>query len=160
MVRASEFASGYDFDVVGVSYIGEPRDGTAMFATRKVEHLLENLNRARNCLVFVDAHTTVNPKLRENHCITACDNPETAYGRLADRLWAAECEREAKLAYTLAPGGYYIGEGVVLGRDVVIEPMVLLGHGVKIGDGTRIEAGTKIYHANVGKNCSKLFHQR
>ena len=41
------------FGIIGVSYIGNHVSNTAMFATKKVAHLLDNLKVVSGCLILL-----------------------------------------------------------------------------------------------------------
>ncbi len=49
-----EINENYDFKIQGVSYIGSPMPNTAMYVTKKVAYLLENIRGLCGCLVFAE----------------------------------------------------------------------------------------------------------
>ena len=139
-------------EVTSVSYIGKPASSSAMYITKKVEHLLCNLEQAQGCLVFCENTIEVPPELAGRHEFLMTANPQLDYisyvTKIADKLEAANRKRK----YTLAVGGYYIGENVTLGKDCFIEPTCLIGHDVVIGDHAHIRAGAVIKNAVIGDN--------
>ena len=58
-----EFSDKHDFEIQSVSYAGRPLNNTAMYVTKKVEYLLNNLSAVRECLVFVEDTVVVPPEL-------------------------------------------------------------------------------------------------
>lgn len=146
----SEYDGGRGFVLKGASYAGAPRSNTVMYITKKVEHLLQNLSGVSGCLVFISDTVSVPPALSESNCFFATDNPQLEYALFAKKM-AGELEREDKSKkYTLADGGYYVGEGVTIGEGAAIAPFSFIGHGVKIGKNARIGAGAKIMNAVIG----------
>ena len=144
-----ELDANYDFEITGVSFIGEPKNGTALFVTRKMRNQLANMKERENCLIFGELGMEIPQEIREKNCVLLSADPLMAYGHLAQILAAQEAESRP---LTLMPGGYYLGENVKLGQDVRIEPGCLIDHGVEIGDGARIGLGTVIRHARIGRN--------
>lgn len=142
----------YDFLVEGVSYIGKPRTKTAMFVTKKVAHLLRNLDGVKHCLIFAETGIVPTEELKKENCFLFSDNPSQQYAMWAQGFLAEERKEEAEKPYTLMPGGYYMGQDVVLGDHVVIEPGCVIGHGVRIGNDAYIMAGTVIKHAVIGND--------
>lgn len=147
--NVSSLNPNYDFDIVGASYAGNPVSGTAMYITKKVEKLLDNLKGISGCLVFIETGMHPEKPLEETNCFVISDNPQMAYARFMEEFAQVRFEEEAKLKYSLHDG-YYIGEIVEIGEDAYIEPGCLIGHGVKIGCHCRIMAGTIIKNAVVG----------
>ena len=142
----------FDYDVLGASYIGAPREKTFMFVTKKVEHLLEHLYAANNCLIFAQTGMNIPEELQQRHRFVVCDNPQQQY---ANTAWLFAKEREAReraMAYVQTPGGYYIAPDAVLGENVIIEPGCVIGHGVTVGDNTTILSGAVLKHCVIGKN--------
>lgn len=140
----------FDFDVTGASYAGAPRDGTMMYITAKVGHLIENLRGHKHCLCFVDEHADVPPELEADNAIIRCENPAYSYAEFAAEFEKEIRRGEQRYGYTLTEGGYYIGRSVTIGRNALIEPNVLIGHGVEIGDNAVILAGSVIKRAKIG----------
>lgn len=140
----------YDFIVNGTSYIGEPRENTAMYVTKKVSHLLKNLRGFACCLVFAETGIEVDPALRRENCLVFYDNPQLAYVRFIKELSDRREQRERNRKYKLTEGGYYLGENVQIGENTYIEPMALIGHDVVIGKNAFIGAGAVIKNAVIG----------
>lgn len=140
-------------EVKRVSYIEDPKSGTVLYATKKFESKLNNLELVSDCLVFVEQGIEVPAGLSEKHHFVFCDNPVLDYTRFVCGLAEELALVEEKKAYRLTSEGYYVGEGVVIGDHVRIEPGVLIGHGVEIGDNTQVLANAVIKHASIGKNC-------
>lgn len=139
----------YNFDVIGASYAGDPRPGTAMYITRKVEKLLDSLTGIFECLIFIETGIEPPPVLKEKNCFVVCDNPQMAYARFMEEFDRERFKEELKKSYILQDG-YRVGENVIIGEDAYIEPGCLIGHGVKIGDHCRIMAGAVIKNAVIG----------
>lgn len=145
-----ELDPGYDFDVTGVSFIGEPKDGTVLFVAGKLRNRLKDLKGIERCLVFVDEGVEIPEELKEKNCFITAPDAMIAYGRFAMELEKREQEERASRKYTLAPGGFYIGKNVSIGEGTVIEPCCLIDHDVTIGKDCRIGFGTVIRHAEIG----------
>ena len=146
----------YRFAVRGASFIGEPRNGTALFVTRKVRRLLANLENAEECLVFAETGLEIPDAYRRKNCFVMAEDAQLAYAKFALELAAEERAREARRTYTLTSGGYWLGENVTLGADCVIEQGCRIGHDVVIGDGARIGFGSSILHTEAGKDFGCL----
>lgn len=142
----------YNFDIIGTSYAGAPKENTAMYVTKKVEHLIENLRNHKNCLVFAEEGITISKEVSQDNCIVFSPNPQLAYAEFAN-IFAKEklkCESEKK--YVLTEEGYYLGENVSIGSNAYIEPGCLIGHDVVIGDNAYIMFGTSIKNAIIGND--------
>lgn len=140
----------YDFKVTGVSYIGEPVSNTAMYITKKVEYLLENLKKSKNCLIFAEDGITIPEVLKKENCFSLSENPQRDYAEFVQMFANLRFEKDRKRKYTLMPGGYYIGENVSIGENAYIEPGCIIGHDVIIGKNTCILAGSIIKNAIIG----------
>ena len=146
----------YDFDIMGISFIGAPKDGTVLFLTGRVKSLLKNLEGRERCLVFVEEGIPVPDTLKEKNCFVPTPNPKASYGRFALELQKQE-ESEPE-AFTLMPGGWYKGPDVTIGADARIEPGCVLGRGVVLGDRVRLGAGTVIRNAVIGDDFRAFEH--
>lgn len=144
----------YSFEIKGASFIGEPRDETMLFVTKKVKHLISKLKGHKNCLVFVDKEVEIPDELKEDNCFIIADNSQYEYANLAIEIDKADKEKNKTRKYTLTPEGYYVGENVIVGEGAIIEPMVMLDHDVVIGKNARIGTGTIIRNAIIGDNFS------
>lgn len=145
--------SNYNFLIKGVSYVGEPISNTAMYISKKVEGLLENLNGVSSCLVFAENGINVKSNIRKSNCFVFSDNPQRDYARFIESLYREWMQKERKRKYIYTDEGYYIGENVEIGVDAYIEPGCLIGHDVVIGDSVRIFSGAVIKKAAIGNDC-------
>ena len=155
-----ELDSRYDFEITGVSFIGDPRDGTALFVTAKMEKQLIKLLDHRHCLVFAETGLSVPEEITRENCILFSDSPLTAYGRFAQKEAEKEEQLQNKRCRTLTSGGYYVGENVRIGEGSVIEPGCLIDHDVEIGADAKIGFGSVIRHAIIGDHFRCGAHAR
>lgn len=132
-----------------VSYIGNPRDHSVMYVSKKVEALLQNLEGHTGCLVFCEEGCVVPELVRENNEIVMTANPQLDYARYVERMTKAPQGK-----YTMTAQGVWLGENVTLGQNVRLEPLCLIGHGVVIGDNTVVASGSRIYRAVIGSNVT------
>ena len=144
------FAEGVT--VGGVSFIGDPKDGTALFVTRKMRAKLGNLRGKKGCLVFAEEGLEIPKELGDGNTFVMTADPLGEYGKLALRIAAEEEKAAAERKHTLMPGGYWIGENVTIGEGARIEAGCLIDHDVTIGEGALIGFGSVIRHAKIGKN--------
>ena len=142
----------YDFDIVGASYAGAPRDNTMMYISKKVEHLVKGLSQVKDCLIFLENGIVVPEQYQKDNCFIYSDNPQLAYAKFATKFAEEQRRQEKEWGYTLTADGYYIGRNVVIGKNAYIEPNVLIGHNVIIGEDAVILAGAVIKHAIIGDN--------
>lgn len=149
-INVHQFSSKHDFDIIGTSYAGNPQDNTAMYITKKVDYLLDNLDRAIHCLVFVEKGIKISDKLFERHAFICSDRPQLDYAQFAQKLEKEKMFEESNMKYHLTKEGYYISETAVVGDNAYIEPNCIIGHNVIIGDNCRILAGTVIKNAVIG----------
>lgn len=139
-----------DMEISEVSYVGRPRSHTVMFITKKVSNLLQNLEKAEGCLVFVEEGVEASESLRLKHRFVFSDSPQKDYAEYVNRIDEKRRERDQKRRYILTEGGYYLGENVKIGEDTVIEPGCFIGHDVKIGSNSRILYGAVIRNTMAG----------
>lgn len=139
-------------NITSASYIGRPINNTVMFITKKVEHLLVNLDDKENCLIFCEDSIDIPDKLRTKHTFVKTPNPNLEYTKYVQKIALQIEEANKKRKYILTQGGYYIGENVLIGENAYIEPLCLIGHDVIIGDNARIYSGVKIKNAIIGDN--------
>lgn len=145
--------------IQGVSYIGKPVDGTAMFVTKKVESLIINLEGHKDCLVFLENGINVPQSFANDNELVFSDNPQIEYIRFIELIDnnIRSLESHKKIIYT---NGYYVGENVVIGENAVIEPGVFIGHNVIIGKNAYLKSGAMIKNAVIGdsfiagENCT------
>lgn len=142
----------FDFEIVGASYAGQPRNNTVMYISKKVEYLVDNLRGLHNCLCFLEYGIDVPTDIKEINGCVFVDNPQYEYAKFAEIFMRSIQVEEAKKGYSLTDGGYYVGDNVQIGANAYIEPGVLIGHNVIIGNNTIILAGAKIKHAIIGDN--------
>ena len=148
--KVCRIVSGKDFDITGISYIGAPRSNTAMFITKKVEHLLKMLETVTDCLVFTDEDITVPQNLEAIHAFHYSNKPQFAYARFVTQFAEERFAEEKKLVFNLTPGGYYVSSDVVIPDDAYIEPGCVIGPDVQIGENARILAGAVIRRSIIG----------
>lgn len=132
-----------------VSYIGNPKDNSVMYVSKKVEALLRNLEGHTGCLVFCEEGCIVPASVREKNEIVMTASPQLDYARYVEHLPLAP---EGK--YSLTEQGVWLGENVTLGRNVRLEPLCLIGHGVVIGDNTVIKSGSRLCRAVIGSHVT------
>lgn len=149
-INIHDFYPEYDFIINGTSYAGNPKNNTAMFITKKVQHLLLNLKSVKECIVFVEAGAEIPEEIKINNAVIESKNPQLEYAKFAECLISLRNAEESQYSYTLTDGGYYISENAKIGNNVYIGPGCVIGHGVKIGNNAIIHAGCTIKHANIG----------
>ena len=151
-IRTRRYSSEKDFPIMGVSYIGEPKSNTAMFVSKKVEHLIAVLADVRECLVFAENGLEVPHELVKEHCFVFSDNPQGAYAVFTQRFFAEEEKENAAIGYEVLPNGVFISKNARIGDGAIIEPGVVIGPGVIIGKNAHIYAGAIIKNAIIGDN--------
>ncbi len=151
-INVAQFIEGYDFEIVGASYIGDPKSNTAMYISKKIENQISNLENVQNCFVFVERGVKVPENIASNNAILMTDTPQLSYARFAGEFDKAARKHEAKRKLQLMEGGYYIGENVTVGEDAYIEPGCIIWHDVSIGRNARILANAVIRSAVIGDN--------
>lgn len=150
--NVQHISSEYNFIIKGVSYIGDPKPNTAMYVSKKVSYLLENLKNVQECLVFVEDGTEVPDQAKQTNCFIYSGNPQLTYAKFVDCFVEEQYIRDKAKKYRLTNEGYYLGENVQLGHDSYIEPGCIIGHDVVIGSNARIYAGSVIKNAVIGDN--------
>ena len=146
--------------VKGVSYAGRPLDNTAMYITKKVEKLVNNLKDVQGCKVFVEYEVIVPDEIAEKNEFVFTDSPQRDYALFVNQLANERAEYNKKRHYTLTEDGYYIGENVQIGKNSIIEPGCFIDHDVIIGDNAIIKAGATIRNLVAGdyfvacENCT------
>lgn len=139
------------YDVKSVSYIGKPLDNSAMFVTKKVEHLLENLNDVKECLVFAEDTIEVPTHLAEKHEFVLSSNPQGSYTEFVVKLEKEKFEFNKNRVYKTVNGSM-IGENVQIGDGAFIEPNCFIDHDVIIGKNAFIKYGSVIRNSIIGDN--------
>lgn len=140
------------FDVVGMSYIGNPRSNTAMFITKKVEGLLSGLDNVENCLVFAENGMNIPQNMIDKHAFSFSDTPQLNYARFAAEFSQARFDEEKQLRFILKEDGYYVSEDVEIPGDAYIESGCQIGPGVSIGSNAKIFKGCVIRHSIIGND--------
>lgn len=140
----------YNFEINGVSYIGQPIANTVMYVSKKVQSLLDNLKTIENCLVFAEDGIKVPEGIEEKNCLIFSSNPSYDYAMFVSKL--AGKKYDSSRTFTLQPEGWYKGENVTIGKDSYIESGCVIGHDVSIGNNAVILAGSKIRNAQIGDN--------
>ncbi len=137
-------------EIESVSYVGRPVSHTAMFITKKVEYLLENLKQAEGCLVFAEDTIEVPKELAKRHTFVMTKTPQREYAQFVIELAKKREALSRSRKYTLTEGGYYLGENVSIGENTYIEPGAFIGHDVVIGKNSVIKTGAKIKNTITG----------
>lgn len=137
-------------EISSASYIGSPNNSTVMFITKKVEHLLCNLQYTEGCLIFTESTIDVPDNLRKKNLFIFTDAPQKEYAQFVEEIAIQREKRNSNRKYTLAKEGYYIGESVSIGEGSLIEPLCFIGHDVVIGKNARIKSGARIKNAVIG----------
>lgn len=137
-------------DIVGASYVGEPKDHTVMYVSKKVMHLVSRLNGIKGSLIFAERGMEIPEEIQRENQFVFTDNPQREYAEFVRAYAKKRFEEDGKRKYVMTSGGYYIGENVTIGEDSLIEPGCLIGHNVVIGRNAYIMAGVKIKNAIIG----------
>ena len=151
-LNVNRIVSEKHFDIIGMSYIGAPRSNTAMFITKKVEHLLSALEEVRECLVFAESGVDVPDSLLKKHAFYFSDKPQLDYAHFANRFAEERFEEEKKLKVIHDQRGYSYTQDVLIPDDAYIEPGCMIGPDVQIGCNAKILAGAVIRRATIGDN--------
>jgi UDP-3-O-[3-hydroxymyristoyl] glucosamine N-acyltransferase len=151
-LNVSKVVPEKSFNIIGMSYIGAPRSNTAMFITKKVEHLLSALELVDGCLVFAETGIEVSEGLTEKHAFHFSEKPQLSYARFAKEFADERFKEEKKLKFNIMSGGYYVSEDVDIPDDAYIEPGCVIGPDVQFGKNARILAGSIIKHTSIGDN--------
>lgn len=149
--EVNNYVPGLDITVTGASYIGAPVSHTAMYITKKVQHLLVALNDAEGCLVFAESGMIIPDDLKERHGFLFVDNPQLAYAEFADAFDTEKQEKEKKIPF-LNDKGAFISQTARIAEDAYIEPNCIIGPEVVVGRNARILAGCVIKNAIIGDN--------
>ena len=122
-----------------------------MFISKKVEHLLSNLEGKENCLIYAENGIAVADFLKEKNCFVSTNTPQLDYSRFAIQFEDIKKEKNKTRKYTNCNGSL-IGENVSIGNNTIIEPGCLIDHDVKIGSNCRILSHCIIKNAVIGNN--------
>ena len=137
-------------DIVGVSYVGEPKDHTVMYISKKVMHLTNRLNGIKGSLIFAERGMEIPIEIQRKNQFVFTNNPQREYAEFVQVYAKKRFEEDRKRRYVMTSGGYYMGENVTIGEDSLIEPGCLIGHDVVIGRNAYIMAGVKIKNTIIG----------
>lgn len=151
-LSVSRIVPGKNFDVIGMSYIGAPRSNTAMFITKKVEHLLDALNEVSDCLVFAEEGIVVTESLANLHAFSFSRKPQLEYANFANQFAEERFKEEKTLVFRIQPSGCYVSTDVEIPKDAYIEPGCVIGPDVQLGKNARILAGSIIRRSTIGDN--------
>lgn len=138
--------------ITGVSYAGKPLDNTAMYITKKVEHLVKNLDGVVGCKVFVEDTVSVPDELRRGNEFVFTQTPQRDYALFVQQMDRERASINRSRKYTKTEGGYTIGENVSIGEGSFIEPNAFIDHDVIIGSNAYIKSGAIIRNAIIGDN--------
>lgn len=143
----------FESSVVGVSYVGEPCSNTVVYATKKIEALLQNMNSVEGCIAFVEGGCTVPSEAALKNDFVFCENPLMSYIDFIQLFTDREREWEISHAPVFdASRGCYICPDAVIEDDVLIEPGAFIGNHVVLGKGTIVRSGATVKYARIGKN--------
>lgn len=148
--NVNKIVPGMNFCVYGTSYVGNPKPNTAMYITKKIEHLLQNTTAFFNCLIFAESNIDIPSEIIENNAVLLVNNPQLEYAKFANLFASERFEIEKKIRYKMMDSGYWISEDCVIGENVYIEPGCVIGPDVKIGNNAVILAGSVIRRASIG----------
>lgn len=151
-INVSEFYPGYTFNIVGASYIGEPRSNTIMYATRKLQGALNEIPNIQECLIYIEDGMSIPDGISNKNVIVTSSNPQLDFARSVNYLSEHKKNEEKGLKYILTDGGYYVSESAEIGKNASIAPGCCIGHGVTIGNNAVILSGSIIEHATIGNN--------
>lgn len=152
-MNAKQFNPEYDFEIVGATYIESPQPNSVLFVGKKIASHIVHLEKAHQCLVFVEDGIDVPVQFQKDNCIKFSPNPSRDYAMTAKIIWEERqniCQRKI---YTMAKAGYWLGENARIGKDVNIQPGAFIDHDVVIGDGATILSGARISNATLGSGC-------
>ena len=148
----SQYCNDKVFDVIGVSYAGNPQNNTALFIGKKVEKLVYNLHGKKDCLVFIDNGIDIPEDIEKSNLIVKCDNPQFEYTLFAKKFESLINDNNRKRRYLLSDAGYYVGEDVVIGDNCNISRNVFIDHDVIIGNNVIVKEGVKLTKCIIGDN--------
>ena len=151
-INAGTYCPGYDFDIFGVSYIGNPKPNTAVFVSKKVQYLLEKVMNVSEVLIFAEAGMEIPSEVTLHNAVYFSDSPQFDFTKCVEAFAIEARNEERKQKYILADEGYYISEATTIGENTYIEPGCVIGPDVQIGKNACIMAGTIIKHATIGDN--------
>lgn len=151
-INVNAYSDKHTFSINGVSYIGAPRDNTAMFITLKVMYLIDSLLKVNNCLVFAENGMDVPVSVKERHCFIFSDNPQYEYACFTKKLYEEEENSNINTEFVSYPNGARVSKTATVGENALIESGVVIGPGVRIGNNARIYTGAIIKNSIIGDN--------
>ena len=137
--------------VTGVSYAGKPLDNTAMYISKKVEYLVENLRNVKGCRVFVEEGVIVPDEIAKANEFVFTKSPQKDYALFVESLNKERETVNRKRMYSNEKG-YIVGENVLIGKNAYIEPGAFIDHDVVIGDNAFIKARAVLRNLEAGDN--------
>ena len=132
------------------SYAGKPLSHTVMYITKKVGHLITNLDSVEGCLVFAENGVDVPEHISAANEIVKTATPQRDYASYVQKIDEEITRRNRYRKYTLTPEGYYVGENVTIGEGAYIEPGCFIDHDVVIGKNALLKSGARIRKALIG----------
>ena len=139
---------GEDFQIVGVSTLGNPAAATILFAKKFTSASLEALSKVGSVCVL--AAPEFEGKLRCTHIIV--DQPRMAFAKVVSSFFIPE--RQAAVSPNAA-----IASSASIGKNVSIGHYCVIGEGVQIGDNTEIRNHVTIAAGvRIGSNCLVKSH--
>lgn len=103
----NQLDSNYNFMINGVSYIGNPKMNTVMYVSKKVAHLVKNLENCQNCLIFAEDGIEVPCELKNQNCFIFCQNPQLSYAEFVNDFAEEKYKVDSQRKYRLTDAGYY-----------------------------------------------------
>ncbi len=132
-LNVNSFIRGYDFEITGVSYIGDPVSNTVMYIGKKLSAMIDMLETAENCLVFIEDGMIVSDYLKKRHAVIPVDNPQYEFAKCAKKLEQIQRKEDSRYRLILKEGGYYVSENARIGEHAYIEPGCIIENSI-IGD--------------------------
>lgn len=143
--------SHIELNLSGSSYAGNPKDNTFMYISHKVEYLVQELYKCKNCLIFIEKGISVPEKIQSENKIVFTDLPQYEYAVYATEFENNLNEKKRLREYKIVNGSH-IGENVSIGINSYIEPGCFIDHDVCIGNNATILSGSRIRNAIIGNN--------
>ncbi len=149
-LNVNSFIRGYDFEITGVSYIGDPVSNTVMYIGKKLSAMIDMLETAENCLVFIEDGMIVSDYLKKRHAVIPVDNPQYEFAKCAKKLEQIQRKEDSRYRLILKEGGYYVSENARIGEHAYIEPGCIIGTRTIIGNDAVLLAGSIIKNSIIG----------
>lgn len=148
-ISVKDIAPEYNFEISGVSYIGNPKPNTVMYVGRKISDMLINLSSEKDILCFTDEDVDVPGEALEGNAVIRVKNPQLEYSKIALDLEEERSKAESEIGFELLNGSQ-ISKNAKIGANAYIEPGCFIGHGVVLGNNAVILTGTVIKYALIG----------